>query len=98
MAKGQGIQVVERNYQAMIPRSLGAARGDPSYRFYTFCHPRVCDFLRRLDEGGLGGLLHWKISDPVQDSTTVNATFFKDRYGPEAAVVDLAQGHLPFAG
>src|SRR6266702_3212848 len=98
MAQGQGIQNVERNFQAMIPRSLGAARGDPSYRFYTFCHPRVCDFLRRLDEGGLGGLLHWNPADPVQNSPTVRATFFKDRYAPEAAAVDLAAEHVPLAG
>jgi hypothetical protein len=75
----------------VVPAALRPIKGNPSYRFYTFCHPRVCDFIHRLEEGGLEGLLHWEPGNPVQDPQDArdHADFFNLRYQPDAALVDL---------
>ncbi len=77
------------NEAAATPQSI--------YRFYTFCHPRACDFLQRLDDKGLIGLLRRDPQDPVQAPKAANAGFFVARYEPEA-VVDLSTEHLPNPG
>ncbi|MDC0742546.1 Tc toxin subunit A-related protein [Polyangium mundeleinium] len=49
------------------------------YRFHTFYHPYVCDFIRRLERGGIDGLLRWDtpISTSIQlaENDTLEADY-----------------------
>jgi hypothetical protein len=70
--------------------------GNGLYRFYTFCHPTVCDFLEQLDAQGLSGLLRRDPNTPIQAPAPPQPEFFNARYNSNPAVVD--QDHLPNPG
>ncbi|MDC0749965.1 Tc toxin subunit A-related protein [Polyangium mundeleinium] len=55
------------------------------YRFHTFYHPYVCEFVRRLERGGIDGLLRSDTSSSTPLQQTWNE-YFDDAYGPTLLV------------
>ncbi|MDI3290949.1 neuraminidase-like domain-containing protein [Polyangium sp. 15x6] len=55
------------------------------YRFHTFYHPYVCEFVRRLERGGIDGLLRSDTSSSTPLQHTWNE-YFDDAYGPTLLV------------
>jgi len=70
------------------------------YTFTTFYHPYVCDFIRRLNRGGIDELLLWSPPDsanptgPTQLDT--NLEFFQPTYQPLAVDGQYPQEFVDF--
>ena len=62
------------------PPTIATSWKERRYRFETFYHPYVCDFISRLNHEGIDGLL--KRSTQLQSSIN-----FKDRYGPTDLII-----------
>jgi hypothetical protein len=86
-----------RDHNVFVPTDL-------QFGFEVFYHPRVCEAIRRLNQGGIDALLQWPMEpdpkvptkpiDLAGDDETKN--FFQRDYNPNPDVVpDVAAGNLP---
>jgi hypothetical protein len=73
------------------------AATEPQFGFEIFYHPRVCEALQRLDQGGIDGLLQWPLEpDPKDPTTPIDLAgdaknFFQTDYDPKPGVVTGTQ-------
>jgi hypothetical protein len=60
--------------------NIGKIEPAERYRFFTFYHPYVCDFIRRLEQYGVDGLLRWSGTPTAPGSAQLLSS---ERFVPE---------------